>query len=359
MSGVATIGEIRARSVIVPLSRPLRTASGELPAAPLLLLDVHTDTGVVGRAYLFGYAAEMLAPMVALVEQIAPALAGKSVAPADRLRDFEDRFRLLGLQGLLGMVLGGLDMALWDALGQLLGQPVATLLGAEPVALRAYDSFGMVDPVKDEAALRESVASGFLGIKIKTGYPDATSDVAVVGGVREIIGPDVALMVDYNQSLDPAEASRRVALLREFDLYWVEEPVAAEDLAGHAQVRRATGARVQTGENWWFPRGAQAAIAAGACDFAMLDLMKIGGVTGWARAAALAEGASLPVSSHLFPEASAHVLAATRNADWLEYLDLAGPVLADPPRPVDGHVTAVGPGLGMHWDSDAVARYRV
>ena len=116
-------------------------------------------------------------------------------------------------------------------------------------------------------------------------------------------------MVDYNQSLDPPEACRRIARFAEFDLDWVEEPVAAEDLAGHARVRAATGVRVQTGENWWFPRDMQKAMSAGASDFAMLDIMKIGGVTGWLRAAGQAEAASLPVSSHIFVEASAHVLA--------------------------------------------------
>jgi len=357
MSAVPTITEVRARSVLAPLSRPLRTASGSIPAAPLLLLDVRTDADVVGHAWLFGYAAETLAPMAALVEEITPALVGQPLVPVQRMRDFEARFRLLGMQGLLGMVVAGIDMALWDALGKVLDQPVATLLGGAPVALRAYDSFGMVDPVKDEAVLRKSVDSGFTGIKIKLGYPDLAQDVGITSGVREIIGPDVELMIDFNQSLDPPEACRRIQRLEEFNLYWVEEPVAAADLAGHALIRRRTGARVQTGENWWFPRGLQAAISASACDFAMLDIMKIGGVTGWMGAAGLAEGASLPVSSHLFVEASAHTLAVTPTAHWLEYLDLAGPVLTNPCRPVDGYVTAAGPGLGITWNEPAIAEF--
>ena len=163
-------------------------------------------------------------------------------------------------------------------------------------------------------------------------------------------------MVDYNQSLDPAEACRRVARLREFDLAWVEEPVAAEDLQGHAQVRSA-GVPVQTGENWWFPRDMQRALAAGACDLAMPDLGKIGGVTGWLRAAGQGEAASIPVSSHVYVEASAHVLPATPTAPWLEFLDLAGAILEEPARVVDGTVTARGPGLGLAWDEAAVARY--
>ncbi|MFO1059400.1 MAG: enolase C-terminal domain-like protein [Dongiaceae bacterium] len=351
-----TIRDVVARAVEVPLRRPLRTAVGAIPMAPLVLVDLATEEGVPGRAYLFAYARPALAPLARLIGEIAPELRGRPVAPLDRQRDLDRRFRLLGRQGLVGMALAGLDMALWDALARAREQPLARLLGAEPRPLPAYDSFGMVDPVADEGELRRSVESGFAGIKIKIGGGSLAQDVATVQAVRGIVGPEVALMVDYNQSLDPVEAGRRIARLAGFDLHWVEEPVAAEDLAGHARVRAASAVPIQTGENWWFPRGMADAIAAGACDLAMPDVMKIGGVTGWMQAAALAEAAALPVSSHIFVEASAHLLAATPTAHWLEHLDLAGPILRDPPQPVEGRLTARGPGLGLDWDEAAIAR---
>jgi mandelate racemase len=166
-------------------------------------------------------------------------------------------------------------------------------------------------------------------------------------------------MVDYNQSLDPLEACRRISRLADFDVYWVEEPVKAEDLAGHARVRADTPVPVQTGENWWFPRDMAKAIAAGASDYAMLDVMKIGGVTGWLSAMGQAEAASLPVSSHIFVEASAHLLAITPTAHWLEHLDIAGAILAAPLIPVNGAVRAAGPGFGLEWDERAVQRFMV
>ena len=147
-------------------------------------------------------------------------------------------------------------------------------------------------------------------------------------------------MVDYNQSLNPTEAGDRIERIAEYDIHWVEEPVAAEDLEGHARVRMDSPVRIQTGENWWFPRDMAKSIAAGASDYAMLDIMKIGGVTGWLSAMGQAEAASLPVSSHLFVEASAHVLPVTPTAHWLEYLDVAGSILAEKPLLVDGSLTA-------------------
>jgi mandelate racemase len=353
-----TIRQVTARPVLAPLPRPLRTASGEIPAAPLLLLDVDTHQGVTGRAYVFGYTPATLQPLRAFVDNLAELLVGRPVAPADRADQLAAAFRLLGRQGLVGMALSGLDMALWDALGRHDGRPVVELLGGTARPLPAYDSFGVVDPVKDRELLEASVKAGFRAIKIKIGEGGEAEDADMVAGVREVIGPEVRLMVDLNQSQSAAGAIRRIQRLAGYDLTWVEEPVAAEDLAGHARVRRASPVPIQTGENWWFSWDMAHAIEAGACDLAMPDLMKIGGVTGWLRAMGLAEAASLPLSSHIFVEASAHVLAVSPTAHYLEYLDLAGAVLAEPLRPVDGTVTARGPGLGMDWDEDAVARYR-
>jgi mandelate racemase len=222
----------------------------------------------------------------------------------------------------------------------------------------AYDSFGIIDPAADRGEIELSLRHGFRAIKIKIGGGTVEDDIARVRGVREIIGDAIALMVDYNQSLDPAEACRRIARLQEFDLLWIEEPVLAEDLAGHHHVRATTGMRIQTGENWTFPEQMEKAIRAGASDYAMPDVQKIGGVSGWMKAAALAEAARLPVSSHVFAEASAHLLAVTPTAHWLEWMDKAGPLLKAPLTVAqDGTVTARGPGLGMAWDEGAVKRY--
>jgi mandelate racemase len=267
------------------------------------------------------------------------------------------KFRLLGWQGLVGMAVSGLDMAYWDALGQIAGRPLAELLGGSPRPIKAYDSYGVVDPAADEKALRRSLDQGFRGIKIKGGDGDAANDERMVKGVRALLGPDIALMIDFNQSLDPAEATRRIARLAPYDLTWIEEPVPQENLSGHAKVRETSPTPIQSGENWWFPRGFSEAIAAGASDFIMPDLMKCGGVTGWLQVAAQAEAANIPVSSHLFAEASAHMLAVTPTAHWLEFLDFAGAILAHPARIVDGTLTARGPGLGLEWNETAVAKY--
>ena len=352
-----SIRDIRARAVIAPLVRPVRTASGSLEVSPLLLLDVITDQGITGSAYLFGYTPVTIKPLMALLDQIKPELVGKPVVPGARMQQMEQRFRLLGVQGLMGMLLSSLDMAYWDAVGKAANMPVVQLLGGEAKPIWAYDSYGMVDPAKDAKSIERSMEQGFRAIKIKLGDPDAQRDLHVVSEVRKIIGPDVALMVDYNQSLTPVEAIRRIRMIEPHDIHWVEEPVPAEDLQGHAKVRQAVNASIQTGENWWFPRDAERALSAGACDMMMPDLMKIGGITGWLSVMGMASAASMPMSSHIFIEASAHVLPVTPTCHWLEYMDFGSTVLAEPYALVNGQVTPKGPGLGMSWDEAAVSKY--
>jgi mandelate racemase len=341
------------------MARPLRNAFGVIDVAPLLLIDVATDQGITGRSYLFAYSKVTLKPFVHLVEEIGLDLIGKPVAPCDLMTAMDAKFRLLGTQGLVGMAISGLDMAFWDILGQAAGKPVVELLGGSPKPIKAYDSYGAVEADADEKALRRSLDQGFRGIKIKGGDGDAANDERRVKGLRKLLGPDISLMLDFNQSLNPAEAKRRIDRLAPYDLTWIEEPVPQENLSGHAEVREASPIPIQSGENWWFPRGFAEAIAAGASDFIMPDLMKVGGITGWLGVAGQADAASIPMSSHILPEASAHVLAVTPTAHWLEMLDFAGTVLIDPIKIANGTVTARGPGLGLEWNEAAISKYQI
>jgi mandelate racemase len=353
-----TINSTAARAVLAPMPRPVRTASGDILAAPLALVDVQTNEGIVGRGYAFAYTPLMLRSLVQFLRDVAPELIGQPVSPRERMRQLDKRLKLVGAQGVAGMGIGALDMALWDALGRAANLPVAVLLGGEVKSLDAYDSYGILDIKTDLAWIESSVDSGFEAIKIKLGAGEVADDVAIVAAVRKLIGPKRRLMIDLNQSQTTAGAIDRILRLQEFDLTWVEEPVAADDLHGHRAVREAVRpVPIQTGENWWFPRGMANAIAAKASDLAMIDIMKIGGVTGWISAAGQAEAASLPLSSHTFIEASAHTMASSPTASWFEYLDLAGAVLTEPLVPNNGKVVPRGPGLGLEWDEKAVHKY--
>ena len=198
----------------------------------------------------FAYTKLTLKPLVRLIEDVGKEMVGLKISPFDLMAQMDAKFRLLGWQGLVGMAVSGLDMAFWDALGQSASQPLATLLGGSPRPMRAYDSYGVVDPAVDKKDLRTSIDRGFRGIKIKGGDSDLANDERVVKAVRDLIGPDIALMVDFNQSLDPAEAVRRIERLAPYDLHWIEEPVPAENLQGHARVRATSPISIQSGREF-------------------------------------------------------------------------------------------------------------
>ncbi len=357
------IQSIRARAVSVPMRRPLATSTGTLTASALLLLDLQTDAGITGRAYLFGIGAHNLKPIASLVEAMAEMVQGDAVAPFDLEKKLRQRYTLLGVHNVILFAMSGIDMAAWDALGQAQKLPLVRLLGGTPRPIPAYNSKGLgIMPVKALAKeAEELLEEGFAAVKLRLGRPHAADDLAALRAVKKAIGPDVTLMVDFNQGLTVAEAVKRGRMIDdEGGVTWIEEPVRADDFAGCARIAREVATPIQIGENFMGPEQMAQALAAGACDYAMPDVQRIGGVTGWMRAAALAQGAGMEMSSHLFPEASCHLLAVTPTCHWLEYVDWADAILEEPLRLKDGHaLIPERAGLGMRWDEKAVKKYQL
>ena len=356
-----TVRKLRARPVDVPMRLPLEVSGGgKVATAALVVVDLVTDDGPTGSAYIFAYAKWALGPIAQLVENLQEHVVGAPLAPLEIEERLQKRFRLIGAQGFTLMALAGIDMAAWDALAKVRGLPLARLLGGETRAIPAYNSrgLGIIGTARAAGEARELIAPGFGAVKLRVGYPDAGTDLAVVRAVREAVGPDIVLMADYNQALSVAEAIRRIHALDDEALLWIEEPIAADDAQGHAEVRRAVRTAIQTGENWWGPHVMAEFLRVRACDYAMPDAMKIGGVSGWLRAAALAEAARMPISSHLYPEISAHLLAIAPTRHWLEYVDWAEPILRTPVRIENGHAfPSEAPGIGLDFDDDAIARF--
>lgn len=355
------IQSIAVRAVVVPMRRPLQTSIAMVGVAPLLLVDLKTSGGIVGRSYLFTMSKQHMKPVVALIDAMAEKLKGDTVAPFEIEKKLRARYALLGVHNMVLFAMAAIDMCAWDALGQALGQPVVRLLGGEPRPVPAYNSNGLgILKIKDLAKEAEQlIAEGFSAVKLRLGRPTAGADIEALRAVKKAIGPKITLMVDFNQGLTVAEAVRRGRMIdEEGGVLWIEEPIRADDFTGCAKVAREVATPIQIGENFMGPEQMAQAIAAGCCDYVMPDAQRIGGVTGWMRAAALAQGAGLEMSSHLFSEASCQLLATTPTCHWLEYVDWADPILEEPVQIKDGRVIgAAGPGLGMKWNEKAVKKY--
>lgn len=356
-----TISDIGTYPVVAPLKYPVTTASGTLREAPLLLIDLMTREGITGRAYLLAYQRLALRPLDELVKALGATIVGEHVVPAEIEPKLRARFTLLGgARGLAGIAVSGLDMALWDALAQAHQVPLVTLLGGQPRAIQAYNSLGMVSADNAEALAARAFVNGFTGAKFKIGWSSFAEDLAAVRALRKAAPAHATIMVDFNQSLSVAEAIRRSRGLDGEGLAWIEEPVRCDDHAGCAQVAAAVETPIQIGENFSGTFEMMESLRLRASDYVMPDPQQIGGVSGWLRAAALAQASGVACSSHLFIETAAHLLAVTPTCHWLEFLDIAGAVLTEPPVAGDGMVTASSrSGIGLAWDEAAVKRYLV
>src|SRR5262249_1398495 len=158
---------------------------------------------------------------------------------------------------------------------------------------------------------------------LRLGYATLAQDLAVTRAVRRRLADEIAIMVDYNQALTVTEAMARGRAMADEGVYWIEEPIRHDDIDGYTRIARELVLPVQLGENFDGPKAMTAALDAAACDFVMPDAARIGGVTGWLQAAGIAASRDVEMSSHLLPEASAHLLAASPTAHWLEYVDWA------------------------------------
>jgi mandelate racemase len=337
------------------MPHPHKTASGTVSDSPLVLLMVVTDQGIEGYGIVFTYTRAALQPTADLITNIASLIVGDELAPVSTEQKLSRRFRLLGTHGLIGMALAGIDMALWDALARLHDVPLFRLLGGVEKPVQAYGAIGYDGSAKSAEAAEDWARRGFRGVKVKIGYPSLREDLETIRAIRSAVGPDVAIMVDYNQSLTPADAIERLRALDDEGLTWIEEPTLAHDFAGHARIARAISTPIQCGENWWGALDMRHAIEAQASDYMMPDAMRIGGVTGWMRAAALGEAHGIRLSSHLWPEISAQLLCATPTAHWLEYADWWNPIVEEPLR-IERGMTAIGDvkGSGVAFNKRAI-----
>ncbi len=361
-----TFKSIRARPVVLKLKRPVVARIATIKEWPLILIDLQTEEGIVGRSYLEPYVVKAMRYLIAALHDLGDMLEGRRIAPFELYDAARKSLQFVGYEGLSLIAVSGLDMAAWDALAKAAGAPLCVLLGGSVGPVKSYNSNGLWLRPPDEVAaeaieLRDE--GGFTGLKLRLGRERVRDDLATIAAVRKAVGDDMHLMVDFNQGLDLAEALQRCHRIDDLGLAWIEEPIVYDNLDGLAQLAAELKTPIQIGENFYGPRELHKALQKKACDLVMPDFMRIGGVTGWVRAAAIAGAAGVPMSTHLYPEVAAHVMRVTETAHWLEWQDWADPILHILQRPYDIkdgllHIPDV-PGVGLEWDEDAVAANQV
>ena len=358
MSNTLTLRRIRARAISLTLQRPVVAKIATIPQWPLVLIDLETEEGVTGRAYLEPYIEKSLNYLVPALNDLSEELKGQPVAPIPLYEMARKTLHFVGYEGLAMIAVAGVDMAAWDAVARAADQPLCTYLGGTVGPVTSYSSNGLwlksPAEVADEAIeLRDE--GGFTGLKLRLGREKIAEDHATIDAVRKAVGDDMHLMIDYNQALSMADALDRCHRIDDLGMAWIEEPVLYDNYAGYAQLRSELKTPLQIGENFYGPRELHKALQMRACDLVMPDFMRIGGVTGWMRSAAIAGAWGVPMSTHLYPEVGAHVMRVTETAHWLEWQNWVDPILQEPYEVQDGALVIPDrPGLGLDWDEDAV-----
>ncbi|MCW5623734.1 MAG: mandelate racemase [Burkholderiales bacterium] len=356
-----TYDRVAVRSVLVPLKRKVVSRVGFFDQWPLILIDLMTKEGVVGRSYLEPYLHNSPKYIMPAIIDLVEARKGQSLAPLDDFHAGRKSLNLIGYEGVAMIANAGLDMAVWDALAKAADLPLAVLLGGRVGPVPAYNSNGLW--LTDPATLAQEASAlaaegGFDAFKLRLGRDRLADDLRAIAEVRSAVGADAKLMVDFNQGLTLGDANRRCHALDDQGLYWFEEPTTYNNLEGYAQLARELRTPLQLGENFYGPRELHRAIALKAGDLVMPDMMRIGGVSGWLRSVPIAAAVGIEVSTHLYPEVSAHLMRVTETAHWLEWQDWADPVLREPFPVVNGKIEIPNrPGIGIEWDEKAVARF--
>ena len=349
----------------VPVDRPYTAGGRAVDANWHVLARITTSDGVEGAGYIVYPRPDLMTAIGHAARELGEHLIGMSVLEPEAAWDrLARRGDWVGPGGLLHVALAPLDIAVWDAAGKTLGQPLHRMLGGFRDRLPTYASDGLwvsLSPAELAASAKQHVANGFGAVKLRLGK-EATAEAEArrVHAEREAVGPDVRIKVDAVESWSLARARRTGRVLQDAGIAWLEDPVHHLDVAGLATLRRQLEVPIAAGEHLYHLDAFRQLLEAQAVDVVILDLARVGGVTPWRKIAALAHAHRVPVCGHVVPEIQVHLLSAVSNGHMVEYVPRSSGILTSMPRVERGELVAPeGPGLGLELDQGAVTRHRV
>ena len=373
---------------------PMADAIHFMPARPLLIVQVHTDAGLTGIGEAATYGGDLESTEALVLNTLKPIVVGEDPFAVERMwQKMATQPHQRGSRGMLMMAISGVDIALWDIVGQAARVPLYRLFGGFRDTLTAYASAGFYSRDKNAQALADEVAkyveNGFEWVKIKVGrnpdllwnplhlmqasdYATATfeEDIERVQAARTAIGSRARLAIDANNAWSPSEALRFMDAIGPERIAWLEEPVATEDRRGSAEVARRLTTPVAGYETETGLAGFRDSIVSGAVDIVQPDVIWTGGITPCRKIAALAEAFNLPVVPHVFSSglstiANMHFIASLPNGGLLEFDQNPNPLrseLFEEPILVNPHGKVSmpnAPGLGVRLSQETIDRYRV
>ena len=328
-----------------------------------VLSRIYTSGGVEGIGFAVATRASLVKPLAQTAAELGEQLVGMNPLEIEAARAKLDRYGgWAGPGGMVTMATATLDIALWDAFGKILGQPLYRLLGAHRDRIRAYASDAMwyslpIDALQTSA--RYHVSQGYDMLKLRLGHETLPQgEVARVQAVQEAAGPGVQVMVDATESWDEPRAIATGRALQEAGIVWLEDPVSHQNLAGLAHLAQVLDVPIAAGEHLYGLDPFQKTFDARAVDIAIIDLARVGGITPWMKVAAAAEAKGIPICGHVIPEVHVHLLSAIPNGHLIEFMPRSEPIFKTRLVLEDGCLVAPNaPGLGVELDEAACERF--
>ena len=348
----------------IPLDRPYLGAGGRtIDGYPVVLARVTTSDGVVGCGYFVALQNQFVTAAATITRELSSCVVGAELAEIEATWARMVRMgRWIGPGGLLHYAMAPLDIAMWDALGKTLGQPLYLLLGGSKNRVEAYASDGFTHDLSQEE-LAESAKSaaeqGFRALKFRMG-PSRTAreEVERFAAIRAAAGRDMRILVEAAESWNVEQALETGLALQEAGAHWIEDPIHHKNLRGLARLVERLNVPIAAGENLFDLDDFARLFEAKAVGIPIIDIGRVGGITPWRRVAALAQGFGLRVCGHVLSEVHVHLLASVPNSYMLEYAPRTSPMLRAMPRLDNGSLVAPeAPGLGIDFDEDAVRRF--
>ncbi|MEV0070397.1 mandelate racemase/muconate lactonizing enzyme family protein [Amycolatopsis sp. NPDC050768] len=329
-----------------------------------VFVELATADDGTGLGYSYTIGTGGTAVLALLRDHLLPRLIGQDSRRIEAVwHDLFASTRATTVGAITSLALAAVDTALWDLKCRRADEPLWRVAGGFAPRVPLYDTEGgWLHLSTDElvAGARKSATAGWGGVKVKVGKPTAHEDLERLTAVREAVGPRFDLMVDANQSLTAAEAIRRARAFEAVDLFWFEEPLPADDVAGHARLSAATPIPVAVGESLYSVAQFRDYLHRGAASIVQVDVARVGGITPWLKVAHLAEAFNVQVCPHFLMELHVSLTAAIPNGRYVEHIPQLRAITTAEMTISDGHAVAPEtPGLGIPWNRDAMDDRRV